>query len=318
MDTIKPLDVAISFANEDLGLAIEIRDRIGGTLDVFVYATKQDEVAGTDGMESFRGVFRSRARLVVILYREKWGTTRWTRIEEEAIKDRFLDEGPGFLFVVMLDNSPPPKWLPDRLIRFMLKDFGIEQAVGAIKARAIERGSVVQRPSVGYLAARAHEKTEFERARTQLMNSEQGVQQVYGQARVLMHTIRDCAEEARSAAPDFQFEFGAADDWFVIRTRGVAVHVGYRNPVVNVLSKAKLVLRDLRGAVIMPGENLRYLIQPRELAEVVFTPELTVANGWCWKTQESEPLSNERFAELTLKRFFALVEADAAGELPSL
>jgi hypothetical protein len=34
MDTIKPLDVAISFANEDLGLAIEIRDRIGGTLDV--------------------------------------------------------------------------------------------------------------------------------------------------------------------------------------------------------------------------------------------------------------------------------------------
>lgn len=138
------LDIAITFVNEDLAFAGDLRDRLGAALNVFVYNAKQEELAGTDGLQSLREIFRHRARLVVILNRARWGKTDWSRVEEEAITDRFLKEGPSFLFVIMMDGSAAPLWLPDKLIRFNLKDFGIEQAVAAIKARAIERGSEVQ------------------------------------------------------------------------------------------------------------------------------------------------------------------------------
>ena len=71
----KGYDVAISFLNEDLGLAVERRDLIGVTLDVFVYSAKQEDLAGTDGLISFRRVFRGDARLMLILHRSGWGQT---------------------------------------------------------------------------------------------------------------------------------------------------------------------------------------------------------------------------------------------------
>lgn len=143
----RDVDVAITFLNQDLGFAQELSDRLGNALSVFVYANRQEELAGTDGLESFREVFRHRAKLVVILHREEWGNTKWTRIEELAIKDRFLNEGPEFLFLIAMGDAQPPRWLPEQLIRFSSRDFPVTEAIGAIKAKALELGSVVQRPS---------------------------------------------------------------------------------------------------------------------------------------------------------------------------
>ena len=43
-----------------------------------------------------------------------------------------------------LDNTDkPPVWLPHTHVRFNYADFGIEQAVGAIKARARENGGTI-------------------------------------------------------------------------------------------------------------------------------------------------------------------------------
>src|ERR1017187_472233 len=79
------LDVAISFEGADRALAVTIRDGLAGSLKVFEFTDRQEELAGTDGLESLRWVFHSRARLVVILMRATWGTTWWTRVEMEAI-----------------------------------------------------------------------------------------------------------------------------------------------------------------------------------------------------------------------------------------
>jgi hypothetical protein len=36
--------------------------------------------------DQFSKVFGEESRVVAILYREQWGQTKWTRIEETAIK----------------------------------------------------------------------------------------------------------------------------------------------------------------------------------------------------------------------------------------
>lgn len=92
------VDVAISFKSEDANLATDIRSRLGKSLDTFVYTAKQEELAGTNGLETLRMMFRRRAKLVVILFRTGWGETPWTRVEMEAINGPVPSRGPWVSF----------------------------------------------------------------------------------------------------------------------------------------------------------------------------------------------------------------------------
>jgi hypothetical protein len=311
------IDIAITFVNQDLGLANDLRDSLSSTFEnVFVYASKQEELAGTDGLETLRQAFRYRSRLVVILFRERWGQTDWTRVEEQAITDRFLKEGAKFLFVVMMDDSTPPPWLPESHIRFSLKDFGIKEAVGAIKMRALERGSVVHRPSVAARAAQAQRQVEFGNRKVELFRTAVGVQQVEKEVRSLFKLLSAHAEEAKNAAPGLNMEYGCEEEACVIRTRGMAVTCWYLNRITNVLDEARLTIREVRGAVVLPGENAYAPERPRELAVTVFKPELTRAEGWCWKNESGEILTSEQIVDLCLNRFFARANQLAQGALP--
>ena len=66
-------DVAISFLVKDEPIAAALYRALSETLNVFFFSRKQEELAGTDGMESMRGPFLDGSRVMVVLYREGWG-----------------------------------------------------------------------------------------------------------------------------------------------------------------------------------------------------------------------------------------------------
>lgn len=80
-------DVALSFLYQDEALAKSLNDKLCEGLNVFFFPRSQEELAGTDGLESMRETFRHESRLNVVLYRPKWGHTPWTAVEAAAIKD---------------------------------------------------------------------------------------------------------------------------------------------------------------------------------------------------------------------------------------
>jgi hypothetical protein len=65
-------EVALSFLQNDEQLALEIADRIRDrvSVEVFVYSERQDELVGTDGVDTFSRIFGAESRVVVILHRE--------------------------------------------------------------------------------------------------------------------------------------------------------------------------------------------------------------------------------------------------------
>lgn len=316
--TDRDFDVAISFLHEDLEAATQLRNALAGSLEVFIYTKKQEDLAGTDGLESFRAVFRRRARLVVILLRGGWGKTPWTRVEMEAITDRFLGEGGDFLFVIMMEDCVHPPWIPDKLVRFSLRDFGIEQAVGAIKARAMEQGSELHRPSPAFLAAQAQRRAQFAQKRQTLFRADVGVRQADAEARRLMKLIEDQSEEARQAAPGLEIAFGSDAHSAVIRFPSVAVSCAYRNQIINVLDEARLFLTEFRGQIFLPGEGGYYRVKPNELASTEFCPELTEELGWCWRDKKARVHSSEEISIHFVELFFDLVERQSAGKLPRI
>jgi hypothetical protein len=311
-------DVAISFLHEDLGIATQLRDELAEVFDVFIYTKKQEELAGTDGLESFRAMFRQRSHLVVVLLRERWGKTPWTRVEMEAITDGFLAEGSAFLFVIMIEDCAPPPWIPDKLIRFNLKDFGIEQAVGAIKARALEQGGELHRPTPAFLAEQAQKRAQFASKRADLLRSEAGVRQAEEEAERLISLIRDRSEEACAAAPALEIAFGSGKLSAVMRVPSVSVSCAYRNRILNVLDDARLVVSEFRGIVILPGESAYYLVQPNELVATEFSPEFTEEHGWCWREANGRIHTSDEIATYFVEKFFSLLDRQSAGELPPL
>src|SRR5947199_9534189 len=87
---------AFSFHSKDEKLAQQLSDLLSDRFTTFIYSEHQKALAGRDGEKAFNEVFGSKARLVVILHREEWGQTPFTRIEETSIRNRAFTEGYDF------------------------------------------------------------------------------------------------------------------------------------------------------------------------------------------------------------------------------
>lgn len=142
-------DIAFSFVHQDEELALTLYNLLKERQKCFIYTESQKKLAGTDGEKTFNKVFSAESRIVVILYRSEWGNTKWTRIEETAIRNRGFDEGYDFAILIPLEeNIQPPKWLPKNRLWIGLKRWGIESAASVIEARAQEMGSTVNSTTI--------------------------------------------------------------------------------------------------------------------------------------------------------------------------
>ncbi len=132
-------EVAFSFLQQDEKIAFDINDQVADRLSTFIYSKRQEELGGTDGEQSFNKVFYEQSRIVVVLFRDGWGQTPWTRIEETAIKNRAFDKSWEFLLLVNLDpKSSLPTWIPKTYIWLDFERYKGEGAAAVIEHKVKE------------------------------------------------------------------------------------------------------------------------------------------------------------------------------------
>ena len=298
-------DAAISFLNDDLGLAQQIRDGLAPVLSVFLYADRQQEIAGGDGLAIFRSAFRFDARLVIVLFRSQWGQTPWTRVEQHAVEERFLKEGPEFLFFMMLDKtSTPPPWLHEHLMRFSLPEYSIEQAIGAIKFRLQEIGAKFHKESIVERAARTEELARFNEETRILWKTSEGVIQATKAAEALVDQIEKTFRELVETVPGLRLEVGREHTHIVARTATKqSVEVAWVNNVINVLDDAYLGIWVFQSRIILPGEKNRYYPggPPKSSQEHRFQPERVRGLDWCWKAGDDSIKTSTELAEYVVR-----------------
>lgn len=312
-------DIALSFLSKDEPLATELHDRLSENLDVFVYSKKQEDVAGTDGLESFRAVFRNDCLMVVVLYRNGWGKTRWTRVEEDAIKERCFDEGWDNLFFIMVDeSSTPPKWLPKSNIRLNLNDYGVEQAVGAIKGRLQELGGKLKKESALTRAKILEHQSNFREEKKSLFCSEEGVNSVLSEVGKVFKEIEKLSAEIMERTK-FEYLVGHNGSKCVITNRVLMVTLNlYWIPYArNRVEGSKLIVIEAHGTMSLPGENKRFLRQPKILSEHEFVPDYTPGKAWCWRESgiQAQNLSSGELADYCSRLFLGLMDKADRGVL---
>ena len=167
-------EVAFSFLQDDEVLAFKINDFIQDRYSTFIYSEHQKEIVGKDGVETFRQVFAEKARIVVILYRESWGTTLWTRVEENAIKYRSLEESLDFTLFISLDKKKPD-WLSKTQIWYDFDRYGVKSAAAIIEKRVAEYGGQVREESIIDQATRHKRQIKYQKELEEYLLSNQGL-----------------------------------------------------------------------------------------------------------------------------------------------
>jgi hypothetical protein len=310
-------DVAISFLAKDEPFAAELYARLDQTLKVFFFPRQQEELAGTDGLESMRTPFVE-SRVAVILFRQPWGETPWTRVEEAAIKDRCLVKGWNSLLFVTLDKtSPLPVWLPNTHIRFSSQDYPIEELVGAVKARVQENGGEISRPNALVTAKRIRAEAELRDDQKRFFRDHPFINQTAKpQVNALLSDIVQRAREV-SDSINYSIESHIRDSQCVIRHGAISLHVHWTQQYTNVIEGAELRVRSLGNALFLPGETHFNMFEPRELSRQTFKPKLDFNRNLRWVAAATKQMLNDDdVVEEAIKQFLLLVERAKRDNIP--
>ncbi len=313
-------DVAISFLAADEKIASAIAAGLGG-LGVFFFPDRQEDLAGTDGLETMREPFL-RSRVNVVLYREKWGKTRWTAVEEVAIKDRCFNGDWVALMLVMLDkDAPPPKWLPQPYVRFNLQDYGIDQLVGAVKARVQENGGTIQRRSAMAEAARVRSEAEYLADRNAMMRDGQWIGGVVKPAiRAMMEEVCRLAEKANKEH-GFEIIYGQNGQSCVLRSGFVSLGIGWMQPIFNLVcdygsDECFLRVAEFSGGILRPGERGIFFEKPKLIKETRFKVEVSRSRELVWvEGKKKEHINADQLADRIVQIFFDLVSRANQGKI---
>lgn len=314
-------DVAISFLYQDLSLAQALYDRLCAGFEVFFFPGNQEALAGTEGLESMRAPFRHESRLNVVLFRPGWGKTRWTAVEELAIKESCLENSFRNIFVYVIEKADAlPKWLPDTHVYFSSAHYSLDEAVGAIKARVQDRGGEYRPLTPAKKAELNRAEEDYRRAKA-FMSSEDGMAKIFLKVKELFEEIRTLCDEV-NAGGDARIEYRASlqeramEQIFTLSGTRVSLLAIWFQPYSNLLDGSVLGVREFNENMIIPPGHVR-IQQPELIRETKYDPDISRALEYGWRPQREQNkfLSSKELASQCVIQFLDLVNMDRDGKV---
>lgn len=302
-------DVAFSFLAEDEALAIELNDLIQDRLSTFLYSKKQEELAGTDGEETFNAVFCEQARLVVVIYRNGWGQTPWTRIEQTAIRNRAYEEGYSFVVFIPLDKHPSvPNWLPKTQLWIGLNRWGIPGAASVIEARVQQLGGFLHEESVEARAKRLERTLNFKENREQFLNSREGVNWSEKAFNSLCDELEGLLKVIEATTDALNLTTKRVRHKIVLLGPHTGLSVNWRSRYYDSLKDSKLEVALWEGHPPFPG--IIHIEEPMRRNSLTFQFDLLRPETAGWKSvhQSERVFDSKALAEFIIK--FYMDDAD--------
>lgn len=292
-------DVAFSFTYEDEIIAKELNDHIQSSFKTFIYLNKQNELAARDGEQKFNDVFHTKSRLVVILYREKWGNTPFTRIEMNAIKNRAFDEGYDFTIMIPLNDSKPPKWYPKNRLYLNLDKYGVKTLAGVIESKIHEHGGVSQPETTVDFAKRLKRSKAIDDQIISYVRSKEAVKEGIEEFYSLIDSLQESWKEVSDLNIGYEIgqpkiNKGNEGGQFEVGANGLSLQLNYSTYFNNSLDKSSLKSMIYEPAAIW-NDGPKIL----EKVEYQFGMDRILRKGW---KNKDEFLLTKQFVELWLKK----------------
>ena len=300
-------DVAFSFVAVDERIAEQINHLLEGRLKTFLYSEKQKEISGADGEDLFHSVFGKESRLVVVLFRESWGKTLWTRVEQTAIRNRALKGGGyDFVFVVKVEaGNEIPEWFPQTNLWFDLARWNVEAAAAAIETRVQQAGGTPREETVSDLAKRLTREKQIAEERKGFLESTQGAQAAIQEMGKLFSSVEEKVQEISDA----EFPISAkrsTDGWGIdVKVPLASLGITWVPVASNNVVDANLEVTLWRGwhPRLAPGS----FDKPERKSEKKFGFDRDRAGQFLWRSRDAQDrFSSKRLVEEYLKSLMKL------------
>lgn len=274
-------DVAFSLLNEDLTLAQEINDLLSDRYKTFLYSERQKEIAGADGEVKFKEVFSNQARFVVVFFREGWGKTPWTRMEEEAIRGRAYEEGYDFVkFIPLGDNLKVPTYLPKIQLWINATRFGAKGAASVIEARLAELGAVTSKESTAERAARLDRQIAFEEAKKRYLRDLVSVNDANKSFIEMVSQLEVAVNEIKSLPRLKELTLKTERNVLVMLGLSKSLRVEWEYHCANSLEDSELEVSIWKGHPPFPG--VRHYRNPTRSKSIKMHFELCAGDVGMW------------------------------------
>lgn len=297
-------DVAFSFLQEDESLATQVNDLLQDRMSTFLYTEHQKEIAGKDGEKEFNSVFGADSRIVVVFYRKNWGQTKWTRIEETAIRNRAFEEGYDFVTFIALDpRARVPKWLPKTRLYVGFDHWGIDGAASVIEARVQEAGGTHREETVEDHAARISREIGRSKERDKFLKSDKGVEAANEEAKKLFLELEKICKSVTNPEANIKFEIQQRNRKLCIFSNGLTLSHHLYLRYSNTLDESALYVTLWRGMVGFP--NVIHWEKPNKLKEFIlhFNVINTTNFGWQDGSSKNRFFSSAQLAQFSMKIF---------------
>lgn len=197
-------EVAFSFAQKDETIAYSIYKLLKDRVKCFIYSEEHKKLAGTDGEITFNKVFSQESRIVVIFQSIDWGNTKWTKIEETAIRNRGFENGYDFVILIPTEKlTIPPICFPKNRLWIGLERWGIDGAAVAIEARIQEFGGQVKELTVVEKLLQTDTELKHKRKVEQILSSTEGLEMATAEFQNLLQEFEVMAKEIKSSLSDW-------------------------------------------------------------------------------------------------------------------
>lgn len=302
-------EIAFSFLAQDEPLANELNDLLQDRLSTFLYSKRQEELAGTDGEETFNDVFAKQARLVVVLYRNGWGETAWTRIEQTAIRNRAFDEGYEFvIFVPLEEPASVPKWLPKTRLWVGLSRWGPSGAASVIEARVQELGGSPHEESLEDQAKRIERALKFEETRKQFHRSHEAINKSNLEFTLLGDEIERIVGVINESTRSTNYSIKRANRKLVLLGPHAGLSVTWQYHYNNSLDDSALDVVIWEGHPPFPGVNLWDEPKRKKSVSFEFGLHRTETPGWKSTDSSEREFDSKKLAEYILKFYMDAAE----------
>lgn len=303
-------DIAFSLLAQDLELAEEIKRRINSDVKCFLYSDEQKELAGKNGVEIFKNIFKVESRLDVVLFRKGWGGSGWTGIEEDAMQDRLFKNGEGFLFLVVLDNKDEiPNWVPISKIWVDYKRLGIKGLISILEERVRERGKELTIETSEEKLKRIEKNLEIKSKIREILNGVDGkaYQMCRDEFKIFKNAIKDKISilENRKTEPLFVVE--DQDNELIIRFKGYVMNLYWDVHFGNSLTGSIIIIRFQKREYKRGAIRSEYTELIRK--EYIFDINMNFRAGWRSKYNEKF-YTTEVLMEESINKLIEFFEKD--------
>jgi hypothetical protein len=239
--------VAFSFHSKDERLAQQLSDLLSDRLSTFIYSEQQKVLAGRDGEKAFNEVFGSKARVVVVLHREEWGQTPFTRIEETAIRNRAFSDGYDFTVFIPTDGKGVPKWVPKTQLYVGLDRWGENAAAAVIEAAVQRQGGEARPETSADKAGRMRRQRQFDQDQESFRGSPTGIAAAKDAWAMLTEELPEKVKAVANDGLPITARFSRDQRDLFVYGLGKWMLVAWRQTYANTLDYSSLVVEFWNG-----------------------------------------------------------------------